>query len=70
MTQSIQLIVQEADRSDAGKGIARIGTEAMARLSVEPGDPPRPPNQLIGEPGDKRHQHNPGHRPHPNNIRP
>ncbi|MBZ3936135.1 CDC48 family AAA ATPase [Methanimicrococcus blatticola] len=38
MTQPIQLIVQEADRSDAGKGIARIGTEAMARLSVEPGD--------------------------------
>ncbi|WNY29265.1 ATP-dependent zinc metalloprotease FtsH [Methanimicrococcus stummii] len=38
MAQSIQLIVQEADRTDAGKGIARIGTEAMARLSVEPGD--------------------------------
>lgn len=38
MTQSIPLIVQEADRSDAGKGIARIGTETMARLSVEPGD--------------------------------
>ncbi|MDR0767020.1 MAG: AAA family ATPase, partial [Methanosarcinales archaeon] len=38
MTQHIQLIVQEADRADAGKGIARIGAEAMARLSVEPGD--------------------------------
>ena len=38
MTQSIQLIVQEADRTDAGKGIARIGAEAMARLAVEPGD--------------------------------
>ncbi|WNY23862.1 ATP-dependent zinc metalloprotease FtsH [Methanimicrococcus hongohii] len=35
---SIQLIVQEADRADAGKGIARIGAEAMSRLSVEPGD--------------------------------
>ena len=39
MTQpSIQLIVQEAERIDAGKGIARVGAEAMARLSVEPGD--------------------------------
>ncbi|MDL2260788.1 CDC48 family AAA ATPase [Methanimicrococcus sp. OttesenSCG-928-J09] len=36
--QSIQLIVQEADRADAGKGIARIGAEAMTRLSIEPGD--------------------------------
>ncbi|MDV0445761.1 ATP-dependent zinc metalloprotease FtsH [Methanimicrococcus sp. At1] len=38
MVQSIQLIVQEADRTDAGKGIARISSEAMTRLSVEPGD--------------------------------
>lgn len=38
MTQTIQLIVQEADRADAGKGIARISTEAMTRLGVETGD--------------------------------
>ncbi len=34
----ISLIVQEADRSEAGSGYARINNDVMAKIGVEPGD--------------------------------